>query len=182
MLARSLPAARTSAASPIVGAPDLGAYESQIGAIANVTLVEGATPPTRTFSVGQIGALTATSSNTTLVPEENIVITGSGASRSVTVTPAAGQRGICIITLTEDLHGEQQTFEFEVTQDTRFLVTNSNPSGTGSLQAAFSSAAGTAGTNTIRIATGNSHEIYLSSELFLTSNDPDYHRCRAPKG
>ncbi|MCX6856152.1 MAG: hypothetical protein NTV80_14740 [Verrucomicrobia bacterium] len=156
---------------PIVGAPDLGAYESQIGAIANVTLVEGATPPTRTFSMGQIGALTATSSNTTLVPVANIVITGSGASRSVAVTPAAGQRGICIITLTEDLHGEQQTFQVEVTEDTRFLVTTSGDLGAGSLRNALSLAASTAGTNTIRFAPEVT-AIALATQILVNDTEP----------
>jgi hypothetical protein len=157
---------------PIVGEPDLGAFEAQIGAIADVSLLEGATPPARTFPVGQIGALTATSSNPTLVPEENIEITGSGASRSVTVTPAAGQRGSCIITLTEVLHGEQQTFQVEVTEDPRFLVINNNPNGAGSLRVAFTTAAGTPGTNTIRFAPGVT-EINLAGELSLQSDDPE---------
>ena len=41
-----------------------------------------------------------TSSNTAVVPNANIVIGGSGAARTVTVTPAAGQTGTVIITLT----------------------------------------------------------------------------------
>jgi hypothetical protein len=102
----------------------------------------------------------------------NIVITGTGASRSVTVTPAAGQRGICIITLTEDLHGEQQRFQVEVTEDTRFLVTTSDDAGAGSLRNALSLAASTAGTNTIRFAPGVT-EINLAGELSLQSNDPE---------
>jgi hypothetical protein len=44
--------------------------------------------------------LTATSSNPGLVPESNIVISGSGANRSVVITPAAGQSGAAVITLT----------------------------------------------------------------------------------
>lgn len=45
-------------------------------------------------------SLTGSSSNTTLVPNANIVFGGSGASRTVTVTPAAGQTGTSTITLT----------------------------------------------------------------------------------
>ncbi|HYH68696.1 MAG TPA: hypothetical protein VD866_28645, partial [Urbifossiella sp.] len=44
--------------------------------------------------------LTATSSNPALVPAGAIVLGGSGASRTVTVTPAAGQFGSATITLT----------------------------------------------------------------------------------
>ncbi len=44
--------------------------------------------------------LTGGSSNTTLVPNGNIVVTGSGATRTVTITPAANQFGTTTITLT----------------------------------------------------------------------------------
>ncbi|CAG7628791.1 tandem-95 repeat protein [Paenibacillus allorhizosphaerae] len=44
--------------------------------------------------------LTATSSNTTLVPNANIVLTGTGANRTVKVTPAANAFGTAAITLT----------------------------------------------------------------------------------
>ena len=44
--------------------------------------------------------LTATSSNPTLVPSANIVLAGSGANRTVTVTPATNQFGTTLITLT----------------------------------------------------------------------------------
>ncbi len=45
-------------------------------------------------------ATTGASSNTTLVPNANIVIAGTGANRTVTVTPAANQSGSATITLT----------------------------------------------------------------------------------
>jgi autotransporter-associated beta strand protein len=44
--------------------------------------------------------LNGTSSNTTLVPNANIVFGGSGANRTVTITPAANQTGTATITLT----------------------------------------------------------------------------------
>ncbi|MDH4444994.1 MAG: PA14 domain-containing protein [Akkermansiaceae bacterium] len=44
--------------------------------------------------------LTKSSSNPTLVPPANIVFGGSGANRTVTVTPAANQSGAAFITLT----------------------------------------------------------------------------------
>ncbi len=58
------------------------------------------------FTVGDdftaAASLTVTkgSSNTTLVPAANIVLGGSGANRTVTVTPAANQSGTATITLT----------------------------------------------------------------------------------
>lgn len=45
-------------------------------------------------------AVTRNSSNTTLVPLANVVLGGSGASRTVTITPAANQTGTTTITLT----------------------------------------------------------------------------------
>ena len=45
-------------------------------------------------------ALSASSSNTTLVPTANIVFGGSGATRTVTVTPASNQNGTATITVT----------------------------------------------------------------------------------
>ncbi len=57
------------------------------------------------FTVGDVetaaGALTlsATTSNPTLAPVGNIVFGGSGASRTVTVTPAASQSGTALITV-----------------------------------------------------------------------------------
>ncbi len=44
--------------------------------------------------------LTGASSNPTLVPDANIVFGGSGAARTVTVTPAANQTGTATITVT----------------------------------------------------------------------------------
>jgi uncharacterized delta-60 repeat protein len=45
-------------------------------------------------------SMSGSSSNTTLVPNANIVFGGSDATRTVTVTPAAGQSGTATITLT----------------------------------------------------------------------------------
>ena len=44
--------------------------------------------------------MSGSSSNTTLVPNANVVFGGSGASRTVTVTPATGQTGTAVITVT----------------------------------------------------------------------------------
>ncbi len=56
------------------------------------------------FTVGDVDSpvltVTGTSSNTSLVPNANIVFGGSGASRTVTVTPVANQSGTAIITVT----------------------------------------------------------------------------------
>lgn len=58
------------------------------------------------FTVGDVETgvasltVSGTSSNTTLVPNGNIAFGGSGASRTVTVTPAANQSGTSTITVT----------------------------------------------------------------------------------
>jgi len=72
------------------------------------------------FTVGDdltaAGSLTlsATSSDTTLVPNANIVFGGSGANRTVTVTPAANQSGTTSITITvTDGGGLTETSTFD---------------------------------------------------------------------
>ena len=58
------------------------------------------------FTVGDVDtgaasvALSSSSANTTLVPNANIVCGGSGANRTVTITPVAGQTGSAVITIT----------------------------------------------------------------------------------
>ena len=52
------------------------------------------------FTAAASLTVTKASSNTTLVPAANIVLGGSGANRTVTVTPAANQSGTATITLT----------------------------------------------------------------------------------
>ena len=58
------------------------------------------------FSIGDVETaassltLIATSSNATLLPNENITFGGAGASRTLTATPAAGQWGTTTITVT----------------------------------------------------------------------------------
>jgi len=56
----------------------------------------------RAFSVPAAEMLTVTgsSSNTALVPNSNIVVSGTGTSRAVTVTPVANQTGTATITVT----------------------------------------------------------------------------------
>ncbi len=77
-----------------------------ISNIANRTVNEDTSTGAIAFTVGDIetaaGSLTLsrTSSNTALVPVANIVLGGSGAARTVTVTPAANQSGSATIRIT----------------------------------------------------------------------------------
>ncbi|MCX6840646.1 MAG: choice-of-anchor D domain-containing protein, partial [Verrucomicrobia bacterium] len=74
--------------------------------IANQTINEDENTGARAFTIGDVETATVSltvsgsSSNTTLVPNGNIVFSGSGASRSVVVTPAANQFGSATITVT----------------------------------------------------------------------------------
>ena len=77
-----------------------------ITTIANQTTTVGTAVGPLAFTVGDVetaaGSLTVSgsSSNPTLVPNGNIVFGGSGANRTVTVTPAANQTGTATITVT----------------------------------------------------------------------------------
>jgi len=77
-----------------------------ISDIANQTVNEDAATGVLAFIVGDLEtaagslAVTGSSSNTALVPNANIVFGGSGANRTVTVTPAANQNGTATITVT----------------------------------------------------------------------------------
>ncbi|MCX8497206.1 MAG: SUMF1/EgtB/PvdO family nonheme iron enzyme [Akkermansiaceae bacterium] len=77
-----------------------------ISDIAAQSITVGSNTGALAFTVGdaQTAAssltLSASSSNTTLVPIASIVFGGSGASRTVTVTPASGQAGSATITVT----------------------------------------------------------------------------------
>ncbi len=57
--------------------------------------------------------VTATSSNPTLIPDANIVLGGSGANRTVTITPAANLSGSATITITvTDANGASSSDTF----------------------------------------------------------------------
>lgn len=80
---------------------------------------DGATGPL-SFTIGDAETdaasliVTATSSNTALVPETNIVLGGSGANRTITVTVAPGETGSASITVTVS--------DGDATTDERFSV------------------------------------------------------------
>jgi hypothetical protein len=72
--------------------------------IANQSIAQNASTGALAFTVGDAEtaagslAVSGTSSNTTLVPNANIVFGGSGANRTVSVSPAANQSGSTTIT------------------------------------------------------------------------------------
>jgi hypothetical protein len=76
-----------------------------ISDIANQAISENGTTGPLAFTVGDVETaaanltVSASSSNTALVPNANVVLGGSGANRTVAVTPTAGQSGTTTVTL-----------------------------------------------------------------------------------
>ena len=86
--------------------PDIGAYEAQFSVedIGDQLTAED-TQLQFTFNLGgaaNVTSVTATSSNTTLVPNDpaNLAVSGSGSTRTLTIHPAADQFGNSTITVT----------------------------------------------------------------------------------
>lgn len=79
-----------------------------ISAVSYTTFVEGTTPKPIAFTVSDLETplnnltVTASSSNTALIPNSNIVLQGATGNRTITFTPISGQIGTSTITLTVD--------------------------------------------------------------------------------
>jgi len=80
--------------------------EPTISDIASQTINANTSTGGLTFTIGDIETttsaliVTASSSNTTLVPNANLVLSGSDANRTITATPAANQSGTATLTVT----------------------------------------------------------------------------------
>jgi hypothetical protein len=127
------PRTADSADANVVQTVDIGAFElhPSIEDIANQSTNED-TVKNVTFNIGDdtgslIATVVATSSNTTLVPNANLAITGSGGSRNLQITPAANQSGTTTITVTVTAtNGRTATDTFDLT----VTAVNDPPSGT----------------------------------------------------
>jgi hypothetical protein len=77
-----------------------------LSSIPNQNIPANTSTPALPFTIGDAETpaanliVTASSTNQTLVPDANITLGGSGASRTVTVTPAQNQQGLTAITIT----------------------------------------------------------------------------------
>jgi len=135
-----------------------------ISAVANQVVVKNSPTGALAFSVSDVetaaGSLTVTaaSSNSTLVPGANIVLGGSGANRTVTVTPAANQVGTATITLTVSDGSATATSSFTLT------CTDSSSAG---LVAAYSFNEGTG--STVTDASGNGNTGTISGATWTTA-------------
>jgi hypothetical protein len=84
----------------------LTAFAGQISPIADISIPPGGSSGPIGFSFGNLGStaaaslqVTASSSNPSLIPNGNLLIGGSGASRTITINPVSGQTGSSVITL-----------------------------------------------------------------------------------
>ena len=108
----------------VVGTIDIGSFElgmtaPTITAIANQTTPLDTATSAIPFTIGDSTTpldslvVTVVSDNQTIVPDTNIVLGGTGADRTVTITPATGQIGLVTITVTvTDTDSESATEEF----------------------------------------------------------------------
>lgn len=93
-----------------------------ISDIGNRTILEDSGTPAIIFGIGDVETplaaltLSMTSSNPTLVPNANVVFTGTGAGRSMVVMPLANQFGVATITvLVTDTNGAAANDTFVLT-------------------------------------------------------------------
>jgi len=100
---------------------DIGGYEKQA---VFPNLVDSSGNEDATFTLGfevtdsaSITSITATSSNTTLVPNDpaNIVVTGTGTTRTLTINPAGNLFGASDITVTVNRTGGPESVTFTLT-------------------------------------------------------------------
>ena len=103
----------------------------------NTTSTQTATVGDKESPVANL-TLTGSSANTTLVPNSNIVITGSTSSRQVAITPASGQTGSTTITIVvNDGTGGSTAISFsftvqgDVSSSDRFGAVNGSASNSG---------------------------------------------------
>ncbi len=95
-----------------------------ISSIGDITIPENGTSSTLNFSVNDAETspnnlvVTATSSNTTVVPntDDNIILSGAGTNRAIRIRPALNQTGTTVITVrVTDDDSESSTTSFVVT-------------------------------------------------------------------
>ena len=95
-----------------------------ITAIADQTIPENGTTGTLGFTIGDDETIpaslnvSATSSDTTLIPNANLILGGSGANRTLAVTPTPGMSGgpvTITVTVSDGIHSVDTTFTLNVT-------------------------------------------------------------------
>ena len=151
-----------------------------IGDVASVSISANTSTGTLAFAVGDLEtaagslAVTASSSNLTLVPAGNIVLGGSGANRTVSVTPASNQSGTATITLTVSDGSMTATDTFSVTVSVQNTAPTIGDIANRSVNASVTTGAidftvGDAQTNAgSLLVTANSSNLFLVPEANLS--------------
>ncbi|PQO25744.1 hypothetical protein C5Y96_23325 [Blastopirellula marina] len=98
--------------------PSISAIADQVVFVGTATAALPFTLDDIDNAVGTL-SVSAVSDNQTLIPNANIVLGGSGASRNIMVTPASGQTGTALITVTvgDGTDTTTEVFEVNVTAD-----------------------------------------------------------------
>ncbi len=141
-----------------------------ISPVADQHVAENTAPAAIAVTVGDAETpaanllLTAVSGNPALVPSTGIVVGGSGAGRTVTITPAAGRIGSATITLTVD-------DTLGMTTTTTFAVVVADTPPTLSAVADQVTTTGIA-TNAIAVTVGDAETAAASLVLSATSGNP----------
>jgi len=106
-----------------------GNQPPSISNIPDQTISENSSTPAIPFTIGDketdAGSLqlSASSSNSGLIPDSNIVFGGSGSNRTVTATPAANQAGTSTITVTVSDGTSTASDSFQVTVEAGGVLT-----------------------------------------------------------
>jgi hypothetical protein len=135
-------------------------FPPTISGIANQRTSRDTTTAAIPFTVGDIETpvnnlvVSAQSSNPSLVPNANLVLSGSGATRSLTAIPAAGQSGHTTISVTvTDSEGKSATTSFILSVS--YIASAAAADGTaGSLRQLIITANGDPGPDFIELPTG----------------------------
>ncbi len=114
-LSSSTPALSQTSTTTVAAVP-------AVTGLANASVTIGQSVPAESFTISGTGALTVTasSSNTTLLPNAGLSVSSgcnaSGAPCTLSMTPAAGQTGTATVTVTaKDAYGQQGVASFTLT-------------------------------------------------------------------
>ena len=160
----------------------------EISDVANQTLNEGESTGALPFTVGDAEksagnlTVTASSSNTTLLPSENITLDGTGSDRTVTAEPVDGESGTTTVTLTVDDGTDtlNDTFTITVAPDvaftdgSSFVGSNGQPGDSGVPVGRFQLQAtgpGTSVFNAVTIDDQGTGSGFASIELWRSDDD-----------
>ena len=171
----SLEQAAVAAGGSVAGGPTANTPPT-ITQVANQTVVTGTAMSPVGFTVADAESdpstlvVTWTSSDPVTIPNANIAVTGTGASRAVTLTPAAGITAVVPVTVTLYVsdglaYSAPMAFTVNVTPPpTTYLATLGPVAGTGSLAT---------GSAVLTVSGDQTYAVLSIAESNLSSNDTD---------